>query len=63
MSYRYRIGQKVTVTCEIGDKHKGVIVAYVAGHNEDGIREYWLKVEGFAGQTIWDENAIVAVRK
>lgn len=54
----FKINDNITATCEIEDKHRGVIVAYIAGTDENGEREYWCSVEGFSGLSIWPESAL-----
>ena len=58
MAHKFKIGDKVTATCDMGDMHRGVVVAYIAGTAVNGEREYWCEMRGF-GQTIWPESALV----
>ena len=53
----FKIGDNVTATCEINDKHNGTVIAYVAGTDGNGEREYWCDVVGF-GMTVWPESAL-----
>jgi hypothetical protein len=46
------IGQAITATCEIGDKHKGVVVGIV----EYEPNSYYVRLENWPSVEIWEAD-------